>query len=121
MVSDLSFENAEGVPFSITTSVGVAEIHPEENIAEWLNRADRALYMAKEIGRNTVQMALEPGEATAITVRKENHDQSALTQGVAALSREDLDDSLVREFNDLRGSMAEFAQLFLNDAGARDE
>ncbi|MDO9623777.1 MAG: diguanylate cyclase [Pseudomonas sp.] len=36
----------------ITTSIGLAELHPEDSLNELLARADRALYRAKKTGRN---------------------------------------------------------------------
>jgi diguanylate cyclase (GGDEF)-like protein/PAS domain S-box-containing protein len=42
----------------ITTSIGVAQYHPEDTTAtEVLERADRMLYHAKELGRNQVAVA----------------------------------------------------------------
>ncbi len=42
---------------SITISVGVATLIPGETKDEFLKRADKALYMAKENGRNQIQAA----------------------------------------------------------------
>ncbi|HVU00422.1 MAG TPA: diguanylate cyclase [Polyangiaceae bacterium] len=40
----------------VTVSIGVAERRPEDqNVAGWLNRADAALYQAKDEGRNRVK------------------------------------------------------------------
>ena len=39
---------------TITVSAGVAGYHPGEPLAEWVHRADRALYAAKQSGRNRV-------------------------------------------------------------------
>ncbi len=44
----------------VTISVGVAEINDGETGAEWLKRADNALYEAKGAGRNTIRMAEQP-------------------------------------------------------------
>lgn len=40
---------------SITVSVGVAQIRPEDTAAAVVERADAALYLAKDSGRNTVK------------------------------------------------------------------
>ena len=41
----------------VTTSFGVAQRHPEELQGAWIDRADKALYAAKEQGRNKVVRA----------------------------------------------------------------
>lgn len=38
----------------VTVSIGVAELEPEESVADWLKRADARLYAAKRTGRNRV-------------------------------------------------------------------
>jgi two-component system chemotaxis response regulator CheY len=56
-VEKLCVAHAPGVAFPfVTISVGIAEISPEsrEGTAEWLHRADDALYRAKATGRNRV-------------------------------------------------------------------
>jgi diguanylate cyclase (GGDEF)-like protein len=42
---------------SITSSLGVAELHRNEDAASWLRRVDEALYQAKTAGRNQVVAA----------------------------------------------------------------
>jgi diguanylate cyclase (GGDEF)-like protein len=42
-----------------TVSVGVAELMPGETVPTWLERVDRALYRAKESGRNQMCVASE--------------------------------------------------------------
>ena len=42
----------EEISIPATVSVGVAELMPGETVSTWLARADRALYQAKESGRN---------------------------------------------------------------------
>lgn len=49
----------EEISISATVSVGVAEILPGERAQAWLERADHALYRAKENGRNQLCLALE--------------------------------------------------------------
>lgn len=50
-------------PLHFTASIGVAMLEPDDaNVDVLLNRADRALYMAKEAGRNRVCVAT--GQAT---------------------------------------------------------
>lgn len=48
----------EGLPLlpeaTITTSVGVATLQPEEDVESWLKRSDANLYRAKSAGRNRV-------------------------------------------------------------------
>ncbi|KJS46644.1 MAG: hypothetical protein VR66_24320 [Peptococcaceae bacterium BRH_c23] len=43
----------------VTISLGVAELIPQasDSIADFINNADNALYMAKQLGRNKVHMA----------------------------------------------------------------
>jgi PleD family two-component response regulator len=43
--------------FSITASVGLAEMHVGEEADAWLARADRALYEAKAAGRDQLMIA----------------------------------------------------------------
>jgi len=45
---------------TITMSFGVARYFPSEGVDSFLQRADRALYMAKRKGRNAVEEALPP-------------------------------------------------------------
>ncbi len=47
-----------------TVSIGVAELQSGETVATWLGRADRALYRAKEGGRNQLCIALEMVDAS---------------------------------------------------------
>lgn len=42
----------QGISLHITTSIGLAELHPDDSLSELLARADGALYRAKQSGRN---------------------------------------------------------------------
>lgn len=53
------------VEHSVTISVGMALLEPSETLAEWLSRADGALYRAKTLGRHRVEAALETLTAVA--------------------------------------------------------
>ena len=46
----------EGKDISVTVSIGVTEAHAGESIQEVLERADQALYQAKQAGRNRVEI-----------------------------------------------------------------
>ena len=48
--------NFKKEPVQITVSFGISEIVEWESIDEVFNRADKALYKAKESGRNQVQI-----------------------------------------------------------------
>lgn len=51
------FELGEKRPLQITASLGVARRGPGESLARLIHRADQALYVAKDHGRNQVQLA----------------------------------------------------------------
>lgn len=41
----------------VTISLGVAELRADESAGEWITRADQALYLAKDLGRNQLAIA----------------------------------------------------------------
>jgi diguanylate cyclase (GGDEF)-like protein len=47
-------EADDGAEISMSTSIGVTEFEPGENLESMLNRVDESLYRAKEMGRNLV-------------------------------------------------------------------
>jgi two-component system, cell cycle response regulator len=48
------YPEPEGPPVSLTVSIGVAEYAPPEDIAVFVQRADKAMYASKKMGRNLV-------------------------------------------------------------------
>jgi diguanylate cyclase (GGDEF)-like protein len=55
-VASLKFPKI-GDDFQITVSIGVAEYHNDETTDDTLQRADKALYEAKDAGRNQVRLS----------------------------------------------------------------
>lgn len=53
-----TFEIMSGDVVHVTMSIGVSEYHPKEDIASFIHRADQAMYMSKEKGKNTVTAIL---------------------------------------------------------------
>ncbi len=58
---------------TVTASVGVAAMGPDEELYEWLQRADLALYSAKHAGRNQVHIAPDAvvGESPSVDLRRD--------------------------------------------------
>ena len=54
---------------SVTCSFGVAEYVPGDAPDEFIARADAALYLAKNGGRNQVRLAQRPGRETVVPLR----------------------------------------------------
>ena len=52
MRADVARLNIPGIPETLTISAGLAELTPDESDEQLLVRCDRALYRAKEMGRN---------------------------------------------------------------------
>lgn len=58
----LIFSPAPGEEVHKTVSIGVAQYRPHEELSSFMNRADKAMYQAKEQGKNRVIFSkLEPG------------------------------------------------------------
>ena len=60
LVADTVIANDQKPPISVTISIGVASLEPDESGDELLIRADKAMYQAKNNGRNRVELA-NPG------------------------------------------------------------
>lgn len=56
-IRNLRINHAEG-EVNVTASVGIAEIDPQRDSADWLRRADSALYRAKQKGRDRVEFSV---------------------------------------------------------------
>ena len=50
------FYPQDGEEVRITISVGVTEYHPKEELSTFIQRADKAMYLSKQNGRNKVSM-----------------------------------------------------------------
>jgi diguanylate cyclase (GGDEF)-like protein len=62
---ELRCKQIAGLPLGMTVSIGVAEAHRNDTVAELIARADRAMYMAKRAGRNRVVSADATAELVA--------------------------------------------------------
>jgi diguanylate cyclase (GGDEF)-like protein len=59
------FYPSSGSPVSKTISIGVTEYSPAEPMAALIRRADEAMYLSKQNGRNRVSVILAPTERAA--------------------------------------------------------
>ena len=55
------------LPQGVTCSIGLAEWSPDETAAETIGRADRAMYAAKEAGRDRIFLARRHGRTAPLT------------------------------------------------------
>ncbi|MDQ2076113.1 ligand-binding sensor domain-containing diguanylate cyclase [Marinimicrobium sp. ABcell2] len=53
-IEERSYEQQQPIPLRVTVSIGVTNIRPDDSFESALKRADKALYQAKEKGRNCV-------------------------------------------------------------------
>ncbi len=49
--------SCNGQPFTITVSIGAARMRARESLESWIERVDRAMYEAKQAGRNRIMSA----------------------------------------------------------------
>ena len=61
LVADTMITQDQGPPISVTISIGIASLEPDESGEALLIRADQAMYRAKNNGRNRMELA-NPGE-----------------------------------------------------------
>lgn len=59
-IAELEVARDSGPPLRVTISLGVARAEPKESMVSVIDRADRALYRAKESGRNQTILAPSP-------------------------------------------------------------
>lgn len=52
----------------VSVSIGVAEFASAESLSRFIERADRALYLAKETGRNRVVVAEDRGKRPIVRI-----------------------------------------------------
>ena len=55
----------DGQEIALSSSIGLAQLEPDESIESWIERADQALYSAKQAGRNQVAFARPADRAPA--------------------------------------------------------
>lgn len=64
--------DADGAPYAMTVSIGVSGLAADETVSAALQRADKALYAAKRLGRNRVEAGM-PDTACAPLPRTAGH------------------------------------------------
>jgi len=64
-IARTAFALERGSSLSVTVSAGVAALFPDESSEALIQRADRALYRAKEMGRDRVEAAVAPADTAA--------------------------------------------------------
>jgi diguanylate cyclase (GGDEF)-like protein len=62
-VQNLNFEPENGKTLSITISIGVTQYAAEEQLSTFIQRADRAMYLSKQDGRNRVTAVKQEDDA----------------------------------------------------------
>jgi len=53
-VESENFVPEPGSVVTVTISIGVTEYHNKESLSEFIKRADQAMYLSKEKGRNAI-------------------------------------------------------------------
>jgi diguanylate cyclase (GGDEF)-like protein len=62
-VQNLNFEPENGKTLSITISIGVTQYAAEEQLSTFIQRADRAMYLSKQNGRNRATAVKQEDDA----------------------------------------------------------
>lgn len=55
-------EFAQGQRHPVSASIGVAQLHTTDSASTWIKKADKALYLAKQAGRNRIEVHQEAGK-----------------------------------------------------------
>jgi len=53
-LEQITFTPQDNHPVKVTVSIGVTQYSPNEKVAEFVQRADKAMYLSKSKGRNTI-------------------------------------------------------------------
>jgi len=64
-IEDMRVDNDDGVRIPVTASFGVSTLHLTEDLDVLIDRADRAMYLAKTSGRNRVELDATPKSVAA--------------------------------------------------------
>jgi two-component system cell cycle response regulator len=76
-IEALALRDPEGEPVPVTASIGVACFRPSESLDALVDRADRAMYVAKSNGRNRVAIAYEESASSEPSASSHEHDSLA--------------------------------------------
>lgn len=60
LLEGLSMESEKGEPIPVTASIGVTSLYMSDTLESFLDRADKAMYLAKSTGRNRICTAEVP-------------------------------------------------------------